>query len=137
MKQLFRPDALLVLSGVMLASVVCAAAAHAQSSASLVATARTIAGPGDISVTCDTNTRAVYWTGSAKVCVTVQNDPTSTCPVTVTLVDYTGTTMPYPAPPPLQQGESATLCANKVKTINTTLGAGGGLATYHWRVDTY
>jgi hypothetical protein len=136
MKQFLRRHALLVLCSVMLVSVVCAAA-RAQSSTSLVAIARTVGGPGDVTVPCDGAQRTIYWTSGAKVCATVQNDPTSACPVTVALVDYAGNPMAYPAPPALQQGESATLCANKVKIINTTPAAGGGAATYHWRVDTY
>jgi hypothetical protein len=137
MKDSSRRYPLRVLPGVMLASLVGVASAHAQSSTFFVATARTIAGPGDVNVLCDGVQRTVYWTAAAKVCVTVQNDPTSGCAVTVALVDYAGNPIAYPAPPPLLQGESATLCANKVKMINTTPGAGSGTATYHWRVDTY
>jgi hypothetical protein len=137
MKHSSRWYPLWTLPGVVLASLVGVASTYAQSSTFFGATACTIAGPGDVNVPCDGVQRTVYWTTGAKICVTVQNDPTSGCAVTVGLVDYAGTPMAYPAPPPLLQGESATLCANKVKMINTTPGAGSGTATYHWRVDTY
>jgi hypothetical protein len=53
MKDSSRRYPLRVLPGVMLASLVGVASAHAQSSTFFVATARTIAGPGDVNVLCD------------------------------------------------------------------------------------
>ena len=130
MKRLFQGDVLSPLCGLALASLVGAGMAHAQ----LAVTDRTLGGPADVTVLCDGSVRPIYQSSGTKVCVTLQNSPGSPCIVTVDLLDYLGATMVTQA---VGVGESATLCANKVKTINTTPGSGGGSVTYHWRVDSY